>query len=90
MEIIENITIIGGVDKYGVGEPISEIVVSKGEIIGVVGPIIATVLALPQRGSIPSIVLFMKEVPLMITTSHLGKSRGSAQSGLYSLSPSMG
>lgn len=37
MEIIENITIIGGVDKSGASEPISEIIVSKGEIIGVVG-----------------------------------------------------
>lgn len=38
MKIIENITIIGGVDKRGIAEPINELIVNKGEIIGVVGP----------------------------------------------------
>lgn len=38
MEIIKNITIIGGVDKSGVNETIPELIVSQGEIIGVVGP----------------------------------------------------
>lgn len=38
MEIIENITIRGGVDKCGVSEPINKIIINKGEIIGIVGP----------------------------------------------------
>lgn len=38
MEIIENITIKGGKDKRGASEPIHEIIISQGEIIGVVGP----------------------------------------------------
>lgn len=38
MEIIENITIIGGLDKNGIAEPINEILIRKGEIVGVVGP----------------------------------------------------
>lgn len=38
MEIIENITIIGGIDKNREEEPIRELVIAQGEIIGVVGP----------------------------------------------------
>lgn len=38
MDIIENITIRGGVDKCGVSEPINKIIINKGEIIGIVGP----------------------------------------------------
>jgi len=38
MQIIENITIIGGIDKQGMTESIKEFLISQGEIIGVVGP----------------------------------------------------
>jgi len=38
MQIIENITIIGGFDKKGNPEIITELIVNKGEIIGIVGP----------------------------------------------------
>lgn len=38
MEIIENITIISGIDKRGLPEPIHELMIGQGEIIGVVGP----------------------------------------------------
>jgi ABC-type lipoprotein export system ATPase subunit len=38
MEIIENITIIGGIDKNSEKEPIHELVIRQGEIIGIVGP----------------------------------------------------
>lgn len=38
METIENIRIIGGRDKFGFSEPIKDILINKGEVIGVVGP----------------------------------------------------
>ncbi|MBM4240782.1 MAG: ABC transporter ATP-binding protein [Euryarchaeota archaeon] len=36
--MIEKITILGGYDKHGDKEPVEEVVIKKGEIVGVVGP----------------------------------------------------
>ena len=36
--IIDQITVIGGYDKQGGQEPVKEVVIKRGEIIGVVGP----------------------------------------------------
>jgi len=38
MEIIENLTIIGGQDKHGNQEPVTRVHIEKGEVIGIVGP----------------------------------------------------
>ncbi|MDF1550915.1 MAG: ATP-binding cassette domain-containing protein [Bacteroidales bacterium] len=38
MEIIENLTIIGGKDKHGIQEPVTIVQIEKGEVIGIVGP----------------------------------------------------
>ncbi|MEZ5334707.1 MAG: ATP-binding cassette domain-containing protein [Methanolobus sp.] len=38
MAEIMNLTILGGVDKNGVDEPIRTVEISRGEIIGIVGP----------------------------------------------------
>lgn len=35
---IDNITILGGVDKNGASEPLTELSIKKGEVIGIVGP----------------------------------------------------
>lgn len=36
--MIDKITIIGGYDKNGEREPVEEVTIRKGEIVGVVGP----------------------------------------------------